>query len=65
MTKTNWKILKSIYIPAVESALGRKATWQQLKRLINICRVIYEENEETPDGYCNEGYIKLALKWDE
>jgi len=51
------------YIPAVGSALGREATWQQLKRLIDICRVIYEENEETPDGYCNERYIKMVLKW--
>lgn len=53
------------YIPALEAVLSHEETWQEVSRMTEVCRQLYENDKQRLERVCNDGYIKKLLKWDE
>ena len=60
---TALSVVERAYIPELEDKLGPDEVWQQLDRLIDICRLTHEKRKEDIRLGCNEDYIRKALKW--
>ncbi|MBV1882030.1 MAG: hypothetical protein KUG82_10370 [Pseudomonadales bacterium] len=62
---SEFRVIKRAYIPKLEDKLGPDEVWQQLDRLIEICRLTHDKHEEDIRRVCNENYINKALKWND